>query len=100
MAQGNKGRFSERLKKIAFRKRKRINYLEEENNKRVYQNVLKVLAAIPGMVYSNIHIDEQNKSMELINNNSQNDKEKHILLITNIDVNNIKEKQDIYFISR
>ena len=71
MAQGNKGRFSERLKKIAFRKRKRINYPEDENSKIVYQNVLKVLAAIPGMVYSNVHIDEPKKTTE-INNNNQN----------------------------
>ena len=96
MAQGNKGRFSERLKKIAFRKRKRINYPEDENSKIVYQNVLKVLAAIPGMVYSNVRIDEPKKTTEFINDN-QNEKEKRISLITNIDINRIKEKQDIYF---
>ncbi len=93
---GNKGKFSERLKKIAFRKRKRINYEKDENYKFIYQNVLKVLAAIPGMVYSNLQSDDSKKSIKNVDTN-QDAKINHIYLINNIDVNKIKEKQDIYF---
>ena len=91
---GNKGKFSERIKKIAFRKRNRMIYEEDENTKIRYQNVLKVLAAIPGMVYSNLYIeDDKNK----VNNIKKRKEFSQKNLITDIDVNEIKKKQDIFF---
>lgn len=82
---GNRGRFSERLKKIAFRKRNRIKYSEDNNVKLAYNNVLKVLAAIPGMVYTNImeepvinekeNTQDGKKTNVLIDSSLINDKE-------------------------
>ena len=92
--QGNKGKFSERIKKIAFRKRNRMVYEEDENNKIRYQNVLKVLAAVPGMVYSNVQFDDskvEDKSTKKSNKVSRS------YLISDIDVNKIRAKQESHF---
>ena len=55
---GNKGKFSERLKKIlSNRKRKNISKEERtqvEDSNKIYINFLKVVAAIPGLVYENV----------------------------------------------
>ena len=91
---GNKGKFSERIKKIAFRKKNRMIYEEDENTKIRYQNVLKVLAAVPGMVYSNLYIeDDKNK----VNNIKKRKEISRKNLINEIDIDEIKKKQDIFF---
>ena len=55
---GNRGKFAEWIKKITFRKRVKKKYEEDENYKVIYNNVLKILALVPGMVYSNLKNDE------------------------------------------
>ena len=56
---GNKGKFSERLKRInLFRRNKNNknidNDIQIEDNNKIYTNFLKVVAAIPGLVYDNV----------------------------------------------
>ena len=61
---GNIGKFSERIKSILLfrKKRKKENnsniYVEDSNN--IYTNFLKVVAAIPGLVYGNTTYDNSN----------------------------------------
>ena len=52
---GEKSRFGDRLKKINLFKRKKYdNELEIEDSNKMYNNFIKVVAAIPLMVYENI----------------------------------------------
>ena len=64
MATGNKGKFSERLKRILFFKKKKPivkDDIELEDSNKIYTNFLKVVAAIPGLVYGNIIADNNIK---------------------------------------
>ncbi|MGN1312417.1 MAG: hypothetical protein ACI4U4_05370, partial [Bacilli bacterium] len=58
---GNKGKFSERIKKIAINKNKKKK-TDIEDSDELYKNFLKVVAAIPLLVYDNV-----------VNVNSEND---------------------------
>ena len=97
-ANGNYGRFSERIKKIVFRKRNRkiVNHCDEDA-KIIYNNVLKVLAAIPGIVYNSVHIDSDNKSNnnvdEYKDDNTLKEDTNNLFKINSIDVNMIKRKK-------
>ena len=54
---GEKSRFGDRLKKINLFKRKKYdNELEIEDSNKMYNNFIKVVAAIPLMVYENVII--------------------------------------------
>ena len=97
---GNYSKFAERIKKIAFRKRIRKDYNEEKNSKMVYYNVLKVLAAIPGMVYTNLQFsEEKSKEDELLLKKTENNsnKEESREKIKNIDIEVIKSKQEKFY---
>ena len=51
---GNKGKFSERIKKInSFKRKKQTNVNEIIDSKTLYVNFSKVVAAIPGFIYGN-----------------------------------------------
>ena len=67
MTTGNKGRFSERLKKIvSFRKKKNVESpsVKIEDNTKIYTNFLKVVAAIPGLVYGNVTFPDVNEKKD------------------------------------
>ena len=57
---GHRGRFSDRLRLIKLRKRKRDL---DEVDMRAYFNIVKVMAAIPLMIYDNI-IDKDNLKVD------------------------------------
>ena len=66
----NKGKFSERLKRILFLRRNKTtkkidNNMQIEDSNKIYINFLKVMAAIPGLVYGNL---TSNDSKEKSNN--------------------------------
>lgn len=78
---GNKGKFSERLKRIVFFKRnKRVNNEQDieqiEDTNKIYIDFLKVLAAIPGLVYDNVI------STDIKKKDSQHDSYKNVTIKT------------------
>jgi len=96
----NKGKFSDRLRKMRRDRLRKRTVVEEYDNEKVYINFLKVVAAIPVMVHDNVfdkktsNVDEKNKSLvELSICNDKFKKEK--LKIT--DVSLIKKKQYNFF---
>lgn len=107
---GNMGKFSERIKKILFSKKKLLtnNNQEIEDSKKIYIDFLKVVAAIPGIVYGNIAINsldkkEDKKNIEIKDNsndhnaiNGGKNREEKRKIINAINVNQIKSRQ-IYF---
>ena len=55
----NRGKFSERLKNILrFKKKKSINFNIDkfEDSNVIYFNFIKIIAAIPSLVYNNIFL--------------------------------------------
>lgn len=114
---GNRGRFSERLKRISLFKRKRINReIGLEDSKKIYSNFLKVVAAIPGLVYGSMTNNEVNhkknnvsrESSSLINddvigncqpfldeNRSNLEKNNNKKIINDIDVENIIKRRSV-----
>ena len=58
---GNRGRFSDRLKKIAAYRRRRNSKFDIEDSELMYQNFLKVLAVIPMVVVGNLIEDAQSE---------------------------------------
>ena len=67
---GNRGKFGERLKRIVFFRRNKNtksvdNNIQIEDSNKIYINFLKVMAAIPGLVYGNL---TSNESKEKSNN--------------------------------
>ena len=68
---GNHGKFSERLKKILFFRKKKINNNQIENikiedSKEIYTKFSKVMAAVPGVVYG--ALSDVNKTYDKANN--------------------------------
>lgn len=101
---GNRGKFSERIKRIAFRKKNRNIYIDDKDSKLVYTNILKVLAAIPGMVYGSFNVEDvssNNIHGDKFNLNNINTKKENnvnnLFKINSIDVNSIKKKQSLYY---
>lgn len=82
MATGNRGRFAERLKKIALFKRKKIivDPTEEKKEYNNFYNVLKVAAVIPGLVY-----DSLTEEINSDNIKKKAEKEKNIIEAKNDD---------------
>lgn len=64
---GNKGKFSERIKKIRLARLKNKADIETYDNKDIYNNFLKVAAAIPLMVYDNVVLSKKNDSKDSVN---------------------------------
>lgn len=65
---GNKGKFSERIKKIATSKKKKKNDIEDSEE--LYKNFLKVVAAVPLLVYDNVvnvNSEKENSAFDKIN---------------------------------
>lgn len=120
---GNRGKFSERMKKILLFKRKKKNDLENieiQDSNKIYINFLKVAAAIPGFVYGAIadKNTRDNKDNQHLNINSsvvsdlnningkanefkllKNDdiKKKNRDKISNINVDLIRKNQEVFF---
>ncbi|MBQ8219245.1 MAG: hypothetical protein IJZ79_05775 [Bacilli bacterium] len=111
---GNRGRFSERIKKIALMKNKKKIILEDSDM--IYKNFLKVVAAIPLMVYDNvvndnvdINSNDDKENNEVIGNdldffdgnkvlmNNLNIRKINNRKISDIDVTLIKKNQDSKF---
>lgn len=94
---GNHGRFSERMKKIRLDKLKsKKGKITIENSDIIYNNFLKVIAAIPLMVYDNVFLDDSSEGLEEkkhISVNSDNRRNRREV-ISNINVSQIKKKQD------
>ena len=100
---GNKGKFSEKIKRIAVMKKKKKIVLEDSDM--IYKNFLKVVAAIPLMVYDNVVDDnmtyENNEYNDnkinngLLKNNKRVNKEK----ISGIDISLIKKNQENKFLN-
>lgn len=109
---GNKGKFSDRIKKMRFdrlKKKKGVVILEDSNT--MYSNFMKVVAAVPLLVYDNVFDKDVKNSKELRNDEitsnfelnhdklkekKQIKRQKNRDLINSIDVNNIKRKQNNY----
>lgn len=65
---GNKGRFSDRLKRMRYNRLYRKKKMELEDGEIMYKNFLKVVAVIPLMVVGNIlDNDSDNKKKMIIN---------------------------------
>ena len=120
---GEKSRFGDRLKKINLFKRKKYdNELEIEDSNKMYNNFIKVVAAIPLMVYENVigdnnandvNQDKKNVGVKDENNATLNNRKinmtntnNHIVaskrcrgenrkIINSLDVSYNKNKQDI-----
>ena len=98
MSTTNRGKFSERIKKILFNKKKKkvkndnfknikndTNYIENikiEDSKEIYNNFIKVVSAIPLIVHENVVLD----NMQDKNNNINHVKE----------LNKIDDKNEFY----
>ena len=70
---GNRGKFSDRLKKMRrdrLKRRKNVNIDSEEENVVKYggRNILKVLLAIPSVVYTNINFGKRKDVISLDKN--------------------------------
>lgn len=92
---GNKSRFIDRIKKINFFKRKKSDkkYEYEDSNK-MYNNFIKVVAAIPLMVYENVISDNNLKdetSFKKSNNilDDNNNVNKNDTIINNLNKHNV-----------
>lgn len=68
---GNKGKFSERIKRIRLARLKNKENQTNYDNNVIYNNFLKVAAAIPLMVYDNVVLSRKN---EIEKNESDNEK--------------------------
>ena len=69
---GNKGKFSDRLKKIVLFKRKKNNNtdnIEIQDSNKMYINFVKVMAAIPGFIYGAIVDNDAQKKKKAIDSN-------------------------------
>ena len=120
---GNRGKFSERIKKILlFKRKKKINLenMEIQDSNKIYINFLKVMATIPGFVYGaivdkktqdnkdNQHLDI-NSSVVSDSNNINGQANKFELLknvdikkknrdkISNINVDLIRKQQEAFY---
>ena len=86
---GNKGKFSERIKKIATSKKKKKSDIEDSEE--LYKNFLKVVAAVPLLVYDNVvnvNSEKENSASDKVNSYNQGKKlGKQIL-------NSVVEKND------
>ena len=120
---GNKGKFSERIKKISFFRKNRQNnnnLVEIEDSNKIYMNFLKVVAAIPGIVYGSITDNKstkdiqkdknnlttnplynQKKDNDFLDNNKRinylNNKEVSRKAINDININDIKKNQEFFY---
>lgn len=74
---GNKGKFSERIKNIAVRRKKKPDR-DIEDSDILYKNFLKIMGAVPLLVYDNVL-------------NTSNDKNSKDIDVNNIDYNKLKE---------
>ena len=116
---GNKGRFSERLKKIiSFRKKSLshdgVDVKKIQDSNKIYMNFLKVSAAIPGLVYDNLVINKSNNHEDNKKNDIGNGfhnipvKEENAVearklkrkIISGINLDEIKTKQAFFYKNR
>ena len=63
---GNKGRFSDRIKKIRFDRFRKKRVLDVEDRDIAYKNILKVVAVIPLIVVDNIFDSYNDKNTKII----------------------------------
>ena len=109
---GNKGKFSERVKQILYQKRKKnVNDEEIKDSNLIYNDFLKVLAAIPIFVYGGLVVNSDsdkvtskndvNDNLHDLNNSSSsmnnNNRKRNRDLISKIDINEIKNKQTSFY---
>ena len=104
---GNKGKFSERLKKFRINKnkQKQNQLLEQDKNSKNYNNFLKVMYSIPLLVYSGLNTSTKEKEKQIKTNKNKTksnleeetklkftlqEKQKRRDLISNIDVSLIE----------
>lgn len=96
MAIGNKGKFSERLKRILFfRKRKKDVHnekIEFEDSGKIYTNFLKVVAAVPGLVYGNM-VNETKKDVS-IHSSLNTDEPKQINVLKKPEISDLKKNEN------
>ena len=91
---GEKSRFGDRLKKInLFKHKKYDNELEIEDSNKMDNNFIKVVAAIPLMVYENIigdnnandvNQDKKNVGVKDKNNSTLNNRKINILVMNHL----------------
>lgn len=101
---GIKSKFIERLKRIIkFRNKRKKSNVEIDDSNKIYMNFVKVVAAIPGLVYGNIvnnkngGYNKQNDSEGIFDYNGKISKLDNRKVINEIDINNIKQSQDDFF---
>lgn len=106
----NKGKFSERLKKIVFLKRNKISKnvdsdIQLEDTNKIYINFLKIIAAIPGLVYGSINEDEKSKkknavdvNFDVMDSNNENNNNKNYNN-SEIDIKEYTKKKDVFLVT-
>lgn len=109
---GNKGKLTERLKNIVKMRNCKAKDTKQnvKDSKDIYQNFLKVVSAIPLLVYENILEDSDNSTVKASNRitidsellakdslNNIDSKKARKELVSNIDVSLLKKQQDKYF---
>lgn len=104
---GNKGKFSDRLKKMRRdrlkKNKKKISLDDDDKNiKKIGRNVLKVVLALPSMVYTNV-VDESKKEINTLNEKtfvsktsklSDENRSLKVKKIKEIDVSILKKEKD------
>ena len=123
----NKGRFSDRLKKISFFRKKKnctVDKIEIKDSDKIYMNFIKVVAAIPGFVYGAVsdkniqyrdNVNSNNRIKDIKHNDlsdinhfndehevliKSNIKKQHRKRISNIDIDTIKKQQEMFGINK
>ena len=115
---GNKGKFTERLKRIIFFRRNKKKVMNDDvviaDSKKIYADFLKVMAAVPKMVHENLKGDDNKSNDNLMPSDLSNNEmrtsrvisseiiaEKNhriqVEKIRNIDVEQIKLQQELNF---
>lgn len=93
---GNRGKFSDRIKKITFIKKKKNLFYEVEDSNKIYTNFLKVVAALPGVIYDNaIYHEEDKKKIRTKVNSSEVLLGDDTTSLTNTNSLNIAVNQDM-----
>ena len=102
---GNKGKFSERLKKIQRDKRNKTNNVANNTAENIIvyggRNILKVILALPSMVYTATKVNNDSKTVDSIDNeyliDENTDKRKlKVNKIKNMDVSFLRKQKEVF----
>ena len=93
---GNKGRFSDRLKRMRYNRLYRNKKIKLEDGEIIYKNFLKVVAAIPLMVASHVIEDTtSNHKKELSDNDKNKNSSSKVKVVVNVEDNSKKKNNEL-----